>query len=109
MGGENLPEDIVKDVETAVFRVERKSLGKLQRVGTVVYDQHAGNEDDERVAIASRLGIAGLNFVLDLGEWQTLSMRTRQSDYGEEIEQEEIKGSVHEVRENSERWKGQDG
>lgn len=64
----DLPEDVVEHVEAAVFRVQCKRLRKLQRDPTVIDSQCARDEDNERIAIACRLRIARLDFMLHLLE-----------------------------------------
>lgn len=65
-------EDIIEHVERAVFGDEGEGLGELERVCAVVDGEGAGDEDDERVAIACGLGVARLNLVLHFLEGQAL-------------------------------------
>lgn len=69
----NVPEDVVEDVEAAGFGHQGESLGEFQRVGTVIYDQHACDEDDETVSIARRLCIPCVYFMLNFLKRQALS------------------------------------
>lgn len=71
----NVPEDVVEDVEAACFGHQREGLRKLERIGAIIYDKHAGDEDDKAVSVARGLCIARVDLVLNLLKRQALLAR----------------------------------